>query len=290
MRATVVAAICFLIGMAGAFAFAAIYTVGPDAVRGMHTQALGVSFAIALGGLGAGLVAWAHGLMPQGPDVEEREFEHADASARREMTRTYRQNTERIGRRSLLGRLLGAAAGVLGVAALFPLRSLGRSPFPERAKTGWRPGVRLVKETGDPVRIDDLALNSVLTVFPEGRVREADSQTLLLRVPPELIEPVEGREGWTPRGHLAYSKVCTHAGCPVGLYQVEQQRLFCPCHQSAFDVLHAATPIFGPATRSLPQLPLGVDDEGFLIALEDFDTPVGPGFWTWPSARRQETG
>ena len=91
--------------------------------------------------------------------------------------------------------------------------------------------------------------------------------------------PREGREDWTVENIVAYSKICTHAGCPVGLYQAELGLLLCPCHQSTFDVLEWARPVFGPAARSLPQLPLALDDDGYIIATGDFSGPVGPGFW-----------
>ncbi|MGH7735831.1 MAG: ubiquinol-cytochrome c reductase iron-sulfur subunit, partial [Gemmatimonadales bacterium] len=82
-----------------------------------------------------------------------------------------------------------------------------------------------------------------------------------------------------PQGYVAYSKLCTHAGCPVGLYQDNTQQLVCPCHQSMFDVLKGAQQTFGPAPRPLPQLPLMVDAEGFLRAQRGYHEPVGPGFW-----------
>ena len=78
---------------------------------------------------------------------------------------------------------------------------------------------------------------------------------------------------------VAYSKVCPHAGCPVGLYEPDTHRLYCPCHQSVFDVLDAAEPKSGPATRPLPQLPLAVDADGYLVARSDYTEPIGPGFW-----------
>jgi ubiquinol-cytochrome c reductase iron-sulfur subunit len=103
---------------------------------------------------------------------------------------------------------------------------------------------------------------------------------LLIRIRPDQeITPVPGREGWTVEGVVAYSKLCTHVGCPVGLYQPQIAQLLCPCHQSTFDVLDGARPIFGPAARPLPQLPLGLDGRGHLIATGDFSDPVGPGFW-----------
>ena len=139
--------------------------------------------------------------------------------------------------------------------------------------------VEVTVDDGVPVRASDLEVGSVLTVFPEGAPRAEDSATLLIRVAEgELRLPPE-RLAWAPGGLVAYSKICTHVGCPVGLYQRATQQLLCPCHQSTFDVLEGARPVFGPATRSLPQLPLRVDDEGFVVADGDFPEPIGPGFW-----------
>ena len=107
----------------------------------------------------------------------------------------------------------------------------------------------------------------------------ADSQAVLMRVTPGLIVPVDGRETWAPEGLIAYSKVCTHAGCPVGLYQPDTHQLLCPCHQSAFDVLNGAKPVVGPAAWPLPQLPLHLDPDGILRARGDFSDPIGPGYW-----------
>ncbi|HYF44815.1 MAG TPA: ubiquinol-cytochrome c reductase iron-sulfur subunit, partial [Acidimicrobiales bacterium] len=185
-----------------------------------------------------------------------------------------------VGRRHLLVRMLAVAGGALGVAALFPIRSLGPRPGRGLHTTPYEEGgLRLVTEEGEAVHRDDLAVNGLLTVFPEGHEGREDSQTLLLNLPEGDLRPREGREDWTVGGLCAFSKVCTHAGCPVGLFEEEIGQLLCPCHQSTFDVRDACRPIFGPATRSLPQLPLATDDEGYLIATGDFSDPVGPGFW-----------
>jgi ubiquinol-cytochrome c reductase iron-sulfur subunit len=120
----------------------------------------------------------------------------------------------------------------------------------------------------------------VVTVFPEAHEDAADSQTLLIRLPAGVSAP--GPRDWSVSGVVAFSKICTHAGCPVGLYQAETQELFCPCHQSTFSVPEGAKPTFGPATRPLPQLPIGVNDDGYVIALSDYTEPVGPGFWNRP--------
>jgi ubiquinol-cytochrome c reductase iron-sulfur subunit len=140
--------------------------------------------------------------------------------------------------------------------------------------------VRVVREDGSPVRPDDLEPDGFITVFPEGHTDAADSSTLLIHYRADQdFMPREGRGDWTVENIVAYSKICTHAGCPVGLYQAELGLLLCPCHQSTFDVLEWARPLFGPAARSLPQLPLALDDDGYIVATGDFSGPVGPGFW-----------
>ncbi len=135
-------------------------------------------------------------------------------------------------------------------------------------------------EDGQPVKATDLPPDSVVTVWPEGHTDSASAPTLLIRTrATQTIKAREGRETWTVDGLIAYSKLCTHVGCPVGLYQADKALLLCPCHQSTFDVLDGARPIFGPAARSLPQLPLAINDAGEIIATGDFDSPVGPGYW-----------
>ena len=119
----------------------------------------------------------------------------------------------------------------------------------------------------------------LVTAFPEGHPNSADGQIVLIRVLPGLLQPAQERSTWAPQGFIAYSKVCTHAGCPVGLYQSETHQLLCPCHQSAFDVLNEAKVVFGPAFRALPQLPLAIDAQGYLIAQSDFHEPIGPSYW-----------
>jgi ubiquinol-cytochrome c reductase iron-sulfur subunit len=134
-----------------------------------------------------------------------------------------------------------------------------------------------------PVHAGDIPVDSLVTVFPEDAVGSADSQTLLIRVPPELLRLDPSRAGWAPDGYVAYSKICTHAGCPVGLYRATERKLICPCHQSTFDVLTGATPVFGPAARALPQLPIRLQPDGTFVATDDFAEPVGPSFWNMTS-------
>ena len=139
--------------------------------------------------------------------------------------------------------------------------------------------MRLVDVDGNPVTTHTLEVDSITTVFPEGYVGSADSQAVLVRVEPGLLRLPSNRAAGAPDGLVCYSKICTHAGCPVGLFLASVHQLRCPCHQSTFDVLNGAEPIYGPAPRALPQLPIEVDDQGFLLSKGDFSAPVGPSFW-----------
>jgi ubiquinol-cytochrome c reductase iron-sulfur subunit len=129
-------------------------------------------------------------------------------------------------------------------------------------------------------------MGSVFHVIPEGLndsehplEEKAKAAVLLIRLDPDLVEDRPDREGWDFDGIYAYSKICTHVGCPVALYEQQTHHLLCPCHQSTFDVTQYCKVIFGPANRPLPQLPITVDDEGYLIAQSDFHEPPGPSFW-----------
>jgi ubiquinol-cytochrome c reductase iron-sulfur subunit len=149
----------------------------------------------------------------------------------------------------------------------------------------------LVDSNGEPVRRETLVPGGIMTVYPRNQMRIengrvtftdqglATDQTVLIRLPGGAFTTVPGREDWTPDGYVAYSKVCTHLGCPVGLYERELELLVCPCHQSMFNVRNGAVPQFGPAPRPLPQLALGYNDQGYLIATAPYDQAVGPGFF-----------
>jgi ubiquinol-cytochrome c reductase iron-sulfur subunit len=246
-------------------------------VLGGQPQVEGILLALALGGIGAGIVIWAVRLIEAPVEAEEHvslasseEHRSAVASA---------VDLEGLTRRRFLVRLLLGAGAALAAALAIPLFSLGPRPTRELFTTAWRAGSRVVDADGTPIRPADLGLGSVRTVFPEDAVGSADAVTLLIKVRPSELQLDGERARWAPEGAIGYSKICTHAGCPVGLYRAEDNALLCPCHQSTFDVLRGAVPTFGPAARALPQLPLGVDDDGYLIALGDFPEPVGPSFW-----------
>ena len=183
-----------------------------------------------------------------------------------------------LGRRPLLRRLLIGASSVLGLSLLSPIPSLGPAPSAVDTSTGWARGRRLVTTDGDLLRAEDVAAGGISTVWPEGFINREISAVVLVRFSGQQPTPPTQLE-WVVDGSLvAYSKVCTHAGCPVGLFREQDSVLFCPCHQSTFNALEGAVPTFGPAARPLPQLPLGIDDDGYLVALGDFTRPVGPAY------------
>lgn len=244
--------------------------------------------------LGFGLTAWGKYLMPQGPFVEER---HTLAKSPEERNALSAALVERttvvVKRRRMLGGLFAAGAGIMGIVLAFPLlRSLGPLPKDELDVSNWRAGTVLVDSNGRPIRRDTLVAGGLMTVYPRNQIRLdeagrvtfsdqglATDQTVLIRLPGGSFTTVPGREGWSPDGYVAYSKVCTHLGCPVGLYEQQLELLVCPCHQSMFNVRNGAVPQFGPAPRPLPQLPLGYNDQGYLISTAPYDQPVGPGFF-----------
>lgn len=186
-------------------------------------------------------------------------------------------SVEPVGRRPLLVRLLLGAAGVLSVALLALVPSLGPRVGDRLRRTPWRQGLPLVTGDGEMIRPDDVAAGGVVTAWPQGAIGFERAAVLVLRVTGDLGGPTN--LDWVIDGNLvAYSKICTHAGCPVALFRERDDALFCPCHQSTFDVARGAVPIFGPAARALPQLPLTTNSDGFLVALGDFETQAGPAF------------
>jgi ubiquinol-cytochrome c reductase iron-sulfur subunit len=248
---------------------------------GGQTQIEGILFAVALGAFGVALGIWANHLLDAREVVEERHELTSGPAGRQAFGDALAEEVgPAISRRSMLLKLLIGAGGALGLALLLPVLSLGPAPGNSLKVTPWQAGKRVVDEEGEPVGLNQVPEDGFLTVFPEGFAGASDAQTLLIRVRPGSLKLPPERLAWVPEGtHVAYSKICTHAGCPVGLYRAESQSLICPCHQSQFDVSDGAKPFFGPAARPLPQLPLGVDDEGILVAQGDFPEPVGPAFW-----------
>lgn len=177
-------------------------------------------------------------------------------------------------RRSFLVRVVAGAAGLFGLSLLAPVSSLGTPREGVQAGTSWSAGTRLVDEHGEPLQAADIV--AVALAWPEGLPKRELDSVIVVRVADPGPEDPTNLDWVVDGGLVAYSKICTHAGCPVALYQEERGQLFCPCHQASFDTARAAEPTFGPAARRLPQLPMGVDGDGVLVALGDFDEPVGP--------------
>ncbi len=282
--AQAVAAVAMVVGFLAFIGFGVAYWVAAS------TQWEAVTLGVGLLALGFGVTAWGKYLMPQGPFVEERHEFHSTEAERDAMTAAI---TERGGmvvkRRKLLGGLFLLGSTAMGIVLLFPLlRSLGPKPGKTLFETNWKKGSQVVTIDGRKVSVDDLETGGVLTVFPRGYQGSSPDQVILIRLaelsatdPPLVISP-PGRTDWGVQGYVAYSKMCTHLGCPVGLYQEQTQQLVCPCHQSIFNVAAGAVPEFGPAPRPLPQLPITVDAAGYLRATGGFDQAVGPGFWERP--------
>ena len=278
-RAELFVGACFLLAILSVFVLGWIYT------QNGQPQIEGMMLFVLFGGIGFGMAAWGKYLMPKGPFVEEREVLTTEENQEKFAETFSRGRVAIEGRRSFLLKLMVGAMGLMGAILLFPLRSLadkGPRAGGPLYKTEWKPGVLVVDENNNPVHVDTLEVGGSLTVFPHGYTDAADDQTLLIRASTDPIAPPGqgSRLAWSPQGYLAFSKVCTHAGCPVGQYEAQYQKLLCPCHESTFDVLNGAAVVFGPAPRPLPQLPLTVDDNGYLRALSGYGEPIGPGFWS----------
>jgi ubiquinol-cytochrome c reductase iron-sulfur subunit len=277
--AQMVAAVAMVVGFLGFIGFGVAYWVAAN------TQWEAITLGVGLLALGFGVTAWGKYLMPQGPFVEERHEFHSTEAERDAMTAAITQRGGMVvKRRKLLGGLFLLGSTAMGIVLLFPLlRSLGPKPGTTLFETNWKKGSKLVTIDGRIVTSDDLEVGGVLTVFPQGSEGNSPDQVILIRLS-DSLQPLQspGRTDWGVDGYVAYSKMCTHLGCPVGLYQEETQQLVCPCHQSIFNVVAGAIPEFGPAPRPLPQLPITVDTAGNLRAQGGFDQAVGPGFWERP--------
>ena len=255
-------------------------------VVGGHTQVEGLLLFAALGALGTAIVIWGQRLMASRVHVEARDPVGTDPATIAELEETL---TEEAGftRRRLLVIGLGGALASLAAALAIPVFSLGPAPGRSLFTTSWRAGRRLATQGGPPVVAADMPVGGVLTVFPDGDATDPNASTLLIRVGPAQTSD-GAAPGPSPEPSpalpaavefVAFSKICTHAGCPVGLYRASEHVLICPCHQSEFDVLDQARPINGPAARALPALPFRIEADGTFTALGDFPEPVGPSFW-----------
>ncbi len=257
--------------------------------------ALGTCLAIALLALGAGSLIWVRHLTPNIEIAEERHDLRSAEEDRASFKRDFAEGAaiSQVTRRPLVRRTMLLATAPLALAPLVLLRDLGPLPQTDLRYTVWRKGLRAVTLGGNrPLRPSDISTpGSMITVIPEGYADDdnalAKAGVILIKFAPgELHVPTNHNGGtvvssmnWTVDNIVAYSKICTHVGCPVALYEQTTHHILCPCHQSTFDAASGANVIFGPAARALPQLPLMLTSEGYIAAASDFVEPVGPSFW-----------
>jgi ubiquinol-cytochrome c reductase iron-sulfur subunit len=286
----------FLLSAAGSIFAIVAYIIfpivpgDPGSVR-LNTLFLGLGITLGLFGIGFGAVHWSKSLMEGHDLVEMRHGTRGSEETRAKAVEVFHLGNKESGftRRKLIRNTLIGALVVTPLPAVVLFRDLAPAadPVDLLKHTLWKKDTRLTRDPeGSPILASDVTLGSVFHVIPEGlndtedRLEEkAKAAVLLMRLDPADLHPSEGREDWAYHGIVAYSKICTHVGCPVALYEQQTHHLLCPCHQSQFDITQEAAVIFGPAKRPLPQLPITVDDEGYLIAQSDFHEPVGPSFW-----------
>jgi ubiquinol-cytochrome c reductase iron-sulfur subunit len=235
------------------------------------------------------LIHWAKTLMPDEEVVAQRHEFKSEDEDRKDFVKTVKDGAAAagLGRRPLIKRTLGAALGLSAISPVLLLGDLGPLPGNKLKTTSWKAGTRLVTDPGDrPLRPSDLEVGAVAQTLPEiapGEHRSlndiAKDAVLLIRLRPEEFNLDAERLSWTHEGIIAFSKICSHMGCAVALYEQTTKHLLCPCHQSTFDVTRAAKVIFGPSARPLPQLPITIDAEGYIVAQAPFNEPVGPSFW-----------
>lgn len=300
-RAERIVALMFLLSVVGTAVFIAAYFVvtprgtnifaesGSPQALWWSNLVTGLGFAVAVFFIGAGAIHWAKTLMPDHEVVEERHALRGSDETRAAAASiiTDGLNESGIARRPLIVTSMVAALAALPLAVLAPLSTLGPLPGNVLHHTFWRKGMRLARDhDGTPIKASDVAMNSIFHIMPEDLTPEtehyleerAKAAAVIVRIDPRVGQNEESlANGYN--GILAFSKICTHVGCPVALYEQQTHHMLCPCHQSTFDVTDGAKVIFGPAHRPLPQLPIEVDAEGYLVAKGDFPEPIGPSFW-----------
>jgi ubiquinol-cytochrome c reductase iron-sulfur subunit len=266
---------------------------------GAANIALGVCLGLAMLCIGVGAIQWARKLMS---DVEMVEMRHPAASSEADREDAIAKfqagvNDSGIMRRPLIRNSLLGAFAFIGLPFVVMLRDLGPVPGDKLAHTVWKKGMRLTNDVaGTPIKPEDVEIGQLINGEPEifyqknaeGQPEiegtalnqaKAKAAIIIVRMKPEDITPTKERENWGVSGILCFSKICTHVGCPISLWEQQTHHLLCPCHQSTFDLADNGKVIFGPAGHALPQLPIMVDSEGYLVAQSDFTEPVGPSYW-----------
>jgi ubiquinol-cytochrome c reductase iron-sulfur subunit len=268
---------------------------------------LGLTFGLALLFIGIGAVQWARTLMD---DQEMVEYRHGATSKPEDVAWIATQmdnvvDESKLTRRKIIGRTLIAALATIFLPMLVGLADLG--PWPTKKKraetienTIWEEGIRLVHDiTFEPIKPDDIEIGQLINAEPanlqelhgsEFQIEKAKAAIIIVRMDPNTITIPESRQDWQIGGILCYSKICTHVGCPISLWEQTTHHLLCPCHQSTFDLGNSGVVVFGPAARALPQLPITTDAEGYLVAQRGFDVPVGPSYFERDSRNDFEAG
>jgi ubiquinol-cytochrome c reductase iron-sulfur subunit len=276
-----VVALLVVAGLA-ATAFAVLIAVHPQ------TQLLGATGGVALGCLSLALVLAAKLVVPREVAVEDRGIGPPRREQAQAIAAELRRGAEGVTRRRALGVAAGFAGAGLAGALVVPVTALGPRLGDAPNETPWRRGRRLVTPEGEPLTVEAVTIGTFHSALPDGASkRELGAPVVVVRVDPRTLDLPPERRAWAPQGILAFSQICTHAGCAVTLfrYPVDEQTskgpaLVCPCHYSTFDVRQAAKPVFGPAARALPQLPLAIADDGALVAAGPLSGSVGPAWWS----------
>lgn len=288
----------FTLSMLATVGFIACYVIFPvDKIVYIwpfgHVSALnfslGLTLGVALFAIGAGAVHWARTLMSDVEVADDRHAIEATPEVKAKVMADFADGAREsaIGRRKLIRNTMFGALALVPLSGVVLLRDLGPLPEKKLRVTLWAKGKQLVNmNTMEPLRPEDIVVGSLTFAMPEGLEEDAhDFQTqiakaalMIIRIEPDNIKDKRERE-WAHEGIVAFSKICTHVGCPISLYEQQTHHVLCPCHQSTFDLSDGARVIFGPAGHALPQLRIGVNSEGNLEALGDFEEPVGPAFW-----------
>ncbi|MEU8546776.1 Rieske 2Fe-2S domain-containing protein [Streptomyces roseoverticillatus] len=297
-RSERVVAFLFLLSMLATVGFIASYVavpvdkniyVFPIGHISALNFSLGLTLAVALFCIGAGAVHWARTLMSDVEVADERHAIAAEPDVKAKVLADFKQGAEEsaFGRRKLIRNTMFGALALVPLSGVMLLRDLGPLPGTKLRKTAWSEGKMLINQnTLQPLRPEDIQVGSLTFAMPEGMKEEdhdfqkeiAKAALMIVRLRPENIK--DKRElDWSADGIVAFSKICTHVGCPISLYEQQTHHVLCPCHQSTFDLSDGGRVIFGPAGHALPQLRIKVNDKGYLEAMGDFAEPVGPAFW-----------
>ncbi len=282
-RAELIVALLLLAAAACGVTFVVVYALDWS----NETQWLGLCLGSALILIAAAAIYAGETFVPTEELVEDYPpIEHPEEQMA--VDRIVRESGRGITRRRLLKGAAGAAGAALGAALIVPAASFGPVLDTESFYySPWRRNRRLVDEEGRPFRASEIETETFYTAFPQDADREELAAPLVVvRLDPSELELPPERSDWAPQGILAYSKICTHAGCAIALYRTPRfaaaepgPALVCPCHYSTFNPADGGKVTFGPAGRELPQLPLLVDSAGELRAAGNFSAPVGPSFW-----------